>query len=136
MRPESLFPLFKPVTSLSGVGPRIGTLIEKTTGGGRLVDLCFHLPGGIIDRRFSPKVAEAPVGALVTLVVRVDAHHPAPTRKLPYKVLCADETGFVTLAFFHAREEYLQKVLPAGETRVVSGRIEDYAGERHPLSFR
>ena len=135
MRPEALFPLFKPVTSLSGVGPRIGTLIEKAAGGGRLVDLCFHLPGGIIDRRFSPKIADAPVGALVTLIVRVDAHHPAPTRRLPYKVLCADETGFVTLAFFHAREEYLQTVLPAGETRVVSGRIEDYAGERqivHP----
>lgn len=135
MRPEALFPLFKPVTSLSGVGPRIGTLIEKTAGGGRLVDLCFHLPRGIIDRRFSPKVAEAPVGALVTLIVRVDAHHPGPTRRLPYKVVCADETGFVTLAFFHAREEYLQNVLPVGETRVVSGRIEDYAGERqmvHP----
>ena len=135
MRPESLFPLFKPVTSLSGVGPRIGTLIEKTAGGARLVDLCFHLPGGIIDRRFSPKVADAPVGALVTLVVRVDAHHPAPTRKLPYKIICADETGFVTLAFFHAHADYLEKVLPAGETRVVSGRIEDYAGERqivHP----
>ena len=135
MRPESLFPLFKPVMSLPGVGPRIGTLIEKTAGGGRLVDLCFHLPGGIIDRRFSPKVADAPAGALVTLVVRVDAHHPAPKRRLPYKVICADETGFVTLAFFHAREEYLQSILPEGETRVISGRIEDYAGERqmvHP----
>lgn len=135
MRPEVLYPLFKPVTSLSGVGPRISTLVEKTAGGARLVDLCFHLPNGIIDRRFSPKVADAPIGALVTLIVRVDAHHPAPKRRLPYKVLCADETGFVTLAFFHARPEYLQSVLPAGETRVVSGRIEDYAGERqmvHP----
>ena len=134
MRPEVLFPLFKPVTSLSGVGPRIGKGIE-TVAGGRILDLCFHMPSGIIDRRFSPKVAEAPEGALATLIVRVDAHHPPATRRLPYKVTCADETGFITLAFFHTHSDYLLNALPGGETRVVSGRVEDYAGEKqmvHP----
>ena len=133
-RPEILFPLFKPVTSLAGVGPKIGALIAKVAGE-RLVDLCWHLPSGLIDRRFAPKVAEAPEGTIATLTVRVDAHAPAPSRKLPYKVRCSDETGFITLTFFNARPDYLQKQLPEGEIRVISGRVERYGGERqmaHP----
>ena len=134
MRPEILFPLFRPVTALPGVGPRNAKLIEKIAGG-LVVDLCWHLPIGIIDRRFAPKIGDAPIGAIVTLTVQVDQHNPPPTRRLPYKVRCFDETGFISLTFFHAREDYLLRTLPPGETRVVSGRIEEYSGERqmtHP----
>ncbi|MEK9944424.1 MAG: ATP-dependent DNA helicase RecG [Alphaproteobacteria bacterium] len=133
-RPEILFPLFKPVTTLAGVGPKIGGLIAKVAGE-RIVDLCLHLPAGLIDRRFAPKVAEAPEGLIATLTVRVDAHAPAPTRRLPYKVRCSDETGFITLTFFNARPDYLKAQLPEGETRIVSGRVERYGAERqmsHP----
>jgi ATP-dependent DNA helicase RecG len=133
-RPEILFPLFKPVRSLSGVGPKLGALMAKITGD-RIVDLCWHLPAGIIDRRFAPKIAEAPEGTIATLTVRVDAHAPAPTRRLPYKVRCSDETGFITLTFFNARPDYLKGQLPEGETRIVSGRVEHYGAERqmsHP----
>ncbi len=133
-RPEILFPLFKPVTSLAGVGPKIGALIEKVTGG-KIIDLCWHLPSGLIDRRFAPKVAEAPEGTIATLTVRIDAHAPPPNRRLPYKVRCSDETGFITLTFFNARPDYLKNQLPEGETRVISGRVERYGAERqmaHP----
>ena len=133
-RPEILFPLFKPVTTLAGVGSKIGALIAKVAGE-RIVDLCWHLPTGLIDRRFAPKVAEAPEGVIATLTVRVDAHAPAPTRRLPYKVRCSDETGFITLTFFNARPDYLKAQLPEGETRIVSGRVESYGAERqmsHP----
>ncbi|MEE1557601.1 MAG: ATP-dependent DNA helicase RecG, partial [Alphaproteobacteria bacterium] len=99
MRPEILFTLFKPVTALKGVGPRLGKLIEKLAGG-KLIDLCWHLPTGLIDRRFRPKVADAPDGTVVTLSVTVDEHHPSPNRRLPYKVICSDDSGSVNLVFF------------------------------------
>ena len=51
MRPQVLFPLFAPTTSLSGVGPRNAALLEKVAGG-RVIDLLWHLPVGLIDRRF------------------------------------------------------------------------------------
>ena len=133
-RPEILFPLFKPVRSLSGVGPKLGALIARITGD-RIVDLCWHLPAGIIDRRFAPKIAEAPEGTIATLTIRVDAHAPARTRRLPHKVRCSDDTGFITLSFFNARPDYLKRQLPEGETRIVSGRVEHYGAERqmsHP----
>jgi ATP-dependent DNA helicase RecG len=93
------------------------------------VSLIWHLPSGIVDRRFAPKVADAPPGAVATLTVTVDAHLPPPSPRLPYKVRCRDETGFLHLVFFHARPDYLQKVLPRGEVRVVSGQVERFGAE-------
>ena len=128
MRPEILFPIFKPVTALKGVGPRLGQLIERLAGK-NLVDLCWHLPTGLIDRRFRPTVAGAPDGMVATLTVTVDEHIPAPNRRQPYKVLCSDETATVSLVFFNAKADYLEKLLPIGMERVISGQIGHYGAE-------
>ncbi len=128
MRPEVLYPLFVPVTSLPGVGPRLGRLIERVAGP-HVVDLLWHLPTGLIDRRHAPKVAAAEPGVIATMTVRVDHHQPPPNRRLPYKVHCSDETGSLTLVFFHAQPDYLQRILPEGETRVVSGTVDRFGDE-------
>ncbi len=125
MRPEILFPIFSPVTKLTGVGPRIAKLIEKLAGE-HVSDLLWHLPSGIIDRRYAPKIAEARIAEIATMTVTVDQHLPPKTRRLPYKILCSDDTGNLTLVFFHARADYLHKILPEGEERVISGAIESY----------
>ncbi len=125
MRPEILFSIFSPVTKLTGVGPRIAKLIEKLAGE-HVSDLLWHLPSGIIDRRYAPKIAEARIGEIATMTVTVDQHLPPKSRRLPYKILCSDDTGNLTLVFFHARADYLLKILPEGEERVISGAIESY----------
>ncbi len=126
-RPEILFSLFAPVTALAGVGPRIGKLIEKLAGA-HVVDLLWHLPSGLIDRRFAPKIGAAPDGAVATITVRIEAHMPAHNRRAPYKIRCTDDTGVMDLVFFHANAEYLERALPEGEVRVVSGKVEHYDG--------
>ncbi|HEX7006323.1 MAG TPA: ATP-dependent DNA helicase RecG, partial [Alphaproteobacteria bacterium] len=128
MRPSVLFPLFADVTSLPGVGPRIGPLIERVAGP-RLVDLLWHLPTGIVDRRYAPKIMDAEPGRVATMVVRVDSHLPPPSRRLPYKVRCVDDTGFLHLVYFHAKVDYLKRILPPGETRIVSGRVDHFNNE-------
>jgi len=128
MRPQSLFPLFAPVTTLPGIGPRLAPLFERLVGG-RVVDLLWHLPSGVIDRRFNPKVAEAPSGQVATLVVHIDAHLPPDSPRRPYRIRCSDETGFLHLIYFHAREDWLRRSAPMGETRVVSGLVEHFSGE-------
>ncbi|MCE2510515.1 MAG: ATP-dependent DNA helicase RecG [Alphaproteobacteria bacterium] len=125
MRPEILFPLFAPVTKLPGVGPRIGKVIEGLAGP-HIVDLFWLFPTGLIDRSYAPKLAEAEAGRIATLTLRIDAHEPPPTRRLPYRVHGSDDTGEITLVFFHGRADYLQRTLPEGETRVVSGRVEEF----------
>ncbi len=128
MRPQLLYPLFVPVTALAGVGPRIGKSIERLAGP-QVADLLWHLPVGIIDRRFSPRIADAPDGVIATLTVTVDEHQPPAHRRQPYKVRCHDESGFLHLVFFHAHADYLEKTLPVGEARVVSGKVEHYGDE-------
>ena len=58
MRSALLDPLFAPVTVLPGIGPQLGRLIEKVAGP-LVVDLLWHLPVGLVDRRAAP-----PIGAL------------------------------------------------------------------------
>jgi len=91
MRPTLLNPLFAPVTSLPGVGPKQDKLLRYLLGRDetpRLVDLLLHLPASVIDRRARPKIREAAQGTVVTLEVTVDRHRPPPPRnsRAPYLV--------------------------------------------------
>ncbi len=110
-----------------------------------MVDLCWHLPSGLIDRRYSPKLNEVEPGRIATLILTVGAHRPPRNRRQPYRVPCHDETGTIDLVFFHPRADYLAKVLPEGEIRVASGNVElfqdrlqmthpDHIGTREDLS--
>ena len=127
MRPEVLYPLFAPARSLPGIGPRLEKLVERLTGP-KVVDLLWHLPSGLIDRRSRPKIAEAQDGEIATLEVQIGLHVPPRTKRLPYRVHVSDETGEMQLVFFNARADYLAKVLPEGSRRIISGRIEFYQG--------
>ena len=128
MRPQSLIPLFAQVTSLPGIGPRLGKLVEKLVGP-LVVDMLWHLPFGVTDRRNAPEIAAAKPGEIATLTVTVEQHHVPGNRRQPYRVWCSDETGRICLTYFNGREDYLKKLLPPGEIRVVSGRVEQYQGE-------
>lgn len=136
MRPSLLDPLFVPITSLAGVGPKVGLLIEKVVAAdlgdraARAGDLLFVLPHTVIDRRNRPGIALAAEGAIVTLEVRIDRHQPPPrgNRSVPYRVYAHDDTGEIALTFFHAHAAYLEKSMPVGEHVVISGRMEWFNG--------
>jgi ATP-dependent DNA helicase RecG len=132
MRPPLLNPLFASLISLPGVGPRLeklyARLLEREAP--RVIDLLFHLPSGTIDRRARPKLRDVQAGQVVTVAVTIDKHRPSPPHRAraPYRVYAHDETGDITLTFFHARKDYLEKLLPEGEMRYVSGTAEFYDG--------
>src|SRR5215213_9236631 len=140
LRPSLLDPLFAPATSLAGVGPKIAPLLDRLLGEpdrpARVVDLLFHLPSGGVSREVKGSIADAPFGEPVTLAVTVAAHRPPPPgRKAPYRVLVEDETGDVALVFFNGNRGRLEKLLPVGARRFVSGKIELWDGMRqmvHP----
>jgi ATP-dependent DNA helicase RecG len=134
MRPESLYPLFAPVTALSGLGPRLSALAAKAAGP-HVVDLLWHLPSGLIDRRQIVEIAAAPLGVVVSLRVTVDRHMPGSSSRAPYRVHVSDESGSLTLVFFRARPDWLSKILPVGSKRMVSGVVEEFNESRqmaHP----
>src|SRR6267154_5295990 len=133
MRPALLNPLFAAVTSLSGVGPKQDKLFRYLLGRDatpRLVDLLLHLPASVIDRRARPKIGDAAQGTVVTLEVTVDRHRPPPPRnsRAPFLVYASDDTGDVVLTYFRAKPGYVEKLLPVGEKRYVSGTLQMYDG--------
>ncbi|MGE0155277.1 MAG: ATP-dependent DNA helicase RecG, partial [Reyranellaceae bacterium] len=123
MRPPVLFPLFAALTSLPGIGPKLAKLVEKVAGA-HVVNLLWHLPYALVDRRYAPSLAEALPGRVATLEITVDRHQAPHNPRQPYRVQCYDPTGSLSLVFFHARGDYLGKLLPEGEKRLVSGRLE------------
>ena len=64
MRPIELNPLFASAQSLTGIGPRLILLLQEGLDlppgvtEPRVIDLLWHLPTGVIDRRAEPTVAE------------------------------------------------------------------------------
>ncbi|WP_131193875.1 ATP-dependent DNA helicase RecG [Lichenihabitans psoromatis] len=134
MRPADLNPLFAAASALRGIGPKTGALLDRLLGRkgqpARVIDLLLHLPHATIDRRARPKIRDAARDAVVVIEGRVTAHHPpGNTRgRAPYKVLIEDDTGDVTLVFFLNNFAWVEKALPIGTTRWVSGKLESWDG--------
>src|SRR3954462_15246996 len=133
MRPVLLNPLFAPVTSLAGVGPKQDKLFRYLLGRDdtpRIVDLLLHLPSNVIDRRARPKIREAVPGTVVTLEVTVDEHRPTPPRnpRAPHLVYVSDDTSTAVLTYFRAQPGYVEKLLPVGAKRYVSGTLQLFDG--------
>lgn len=128
-RPFVLDPLFIGITSLPGIGPRNGKLIEKLIGGGKILDLLFHAPVDFIDRRYSCPVTHAPNGKIITTEVTVERHVPNARKSLPYRVVASDESGSISLVFFHIKKPWAEKLLPIGQPVVISGKVEYFQGQ-------
>jgi ATP-dependent DNA helicase RecG len=129
MRPTRLDTLFADATTLPGIGPKLGKLLAEFTGD-KVIDLLFHLPANLIDRQYRPSLAEVEDGRIATFDVEVMKHDAPPNmgkrRNLPYRILCGNETGYVSLVFFRARGDWLTKAMPVGARRMVSGRVERF----------
>src|SRR5262245_4905323 len=132
MRPSLLDRLFAAATVLPGIGPKLAKLFARLLEHDppRLLDLLFHLPSGTIDRRARPKLRDVAPDTVVTVAVTVGRHRPAPPNRprAPYQIYASDETGDITLTYFNARRDFLEKLLPVGERRYVSGTAAFYDG--------
>ena len=126
-RPEILFPLFASLDSLPGIGPKLarafGQMEIRTPR-----DLLFTFPNSGVDRRIRPSVKGVDLPATVTTEVTVLRHLPSPAKGRPYRVRVSDSEMEFPLVFFHAKPDWLQKQLPEGERRVISGRAELFDG--------
>ena len=124
MRPEILFPLFAPIASIKGVGPKIAPAVERVAGP-VVRDLIFTAPQGLVVRE-PATMQTAREGAVQTFEVVIDQHMKAGRAGLPYKIRAHDDTGFLQLAYFKVFGDNLQTQHPMGAKRVVSGKVERF----------
>ncbi|MDX2112945.1 MAG: ATP-dependent DNA helicase RecG [Alphaproteobacteria bacterium] len=138
MTMQSLEYLFQPVTRIKGVGAAsartlsqlLPMQIQRRGDGVPIIrDLLFHLPTGLVDRRMVATLEKAPLGQLATYMLTVESYLPPSSRRFgrqPFKVICRDGTTDIILVFFHAREEWIKRMLPIGSRRAVSGVAEQF----------
>ena len=129
MRPHQLIPLFASAKSLAGIGPRMEILLNKAlrlppgVSEPRVIDLLWHAPTGVIDRRATPTVAAAVPGTIATLEVRVLKHKPSPARQ---------HAGALQGRLRGRHRPHRPRVLP----RRAQVHRAPAAGRRHPLHQR
>ncbi len=128
MRPLSLENWFISLRQLKGVGDKVFLMLETLLRRDNPVmrDLLFHLPVDAIDRSLTPEISEASHGHIVTLLVNIDSHYAAPRgmRRVPYRIACHNQQLNLNLIFFSVKGDYLSKQFPIGESRLVSGKLE------------
>lgn len=126
-RPESLFPLFAGLETLPGVGPKAAKAFEGL-GVTRPKDLLYFLPHSGVDRALRTSVREVVPPATLTVEVEIGQHVPPRRKGGPYRVHVRDARVEFLLVYFHARAEALAKLLPTGQRRLVSGKVELFDG--------
>ncbi len=126
-RPEILFPLFADLETLEGVGPKTAKLLGQIEIESPR-DVLFALPYAVIDRRRRDTIRGVDLPTTVTVEVTVGTHRPPRNRGGAYRIHVEDARADFQLVFFHARSEYLNKVLPQGSRRIVSGKLELFDG--------
>ncbi|MEM8791412.1 MAG: ATP-dependent DNA helicase RecG [Pseudomonadota bacterium] len=126
-RPEILFPLFADLSTLPGIGAKtaqaLGRLEVEKVG-----DLLFLLPHGVIDRRLRDDLLMVEAGETVTCRVQVIEHRRGRAERHPYRVIVEGGGRQFELVFFHAKPDWISRLLPVGEPRVVSGKAEIFDG--------
>jgi len=139
MRPPVLNPLFASLAALPGIGPKLeklfGRLIGRDGEPPRVVDLLFHLPTGLVDRRNQPKLRDVVPDTVVTVAVTVEKHRPPPPHRprAPYNIDTFDDTNTLMISYFNARKDYLETQFPQGALRYVSGTATLYDGHLQML---
>ena len=126
-RPEILFPLFAALTSLDGIGPKTAQHMAAL-GVTKPRDLLFLLPYSGIDRSLRASVQGADLPATLTVEVEIGEHRPPRNKGGAYRIDVIDAQIAFQLVYFHARGEYLGKLLPTGQRRTVSGKVEFFDG--------
>lgn len=123
MRPEILFPLFAPVSTLKGVGPRVEPLLARVAGP-IVRDVAFLKPHTII-RRTPAVLSAARDGEIMTFEVVIEEHQRPRANGQPWRIRASDPTGWITLVFFGRFGDGLEKRHPVGARRIISGKVAD-----------
>ena len=126
-RPAPLFPLFAELETLDGVGPKTAQHFAQL-GLERPRDLLFSLPYAGVDRRPVASIRDVVPPTTVTVEVEIGVHVPPRRKGGPARVFVRDAATEFQLVFFHARADWLDKQLPTGLRRLISGKIEIFDG--------
>ncbi len=128
MRPEILNPLFGETNALRGVGKALAKPIDKLRLT-RVKDLLYHRPSYWMRRKRVDILDEVDVDETIIIqLTPVDYKTGGP--RSPLRVHATDKEGnYVSLTYFGRNTGWPKKLLPLGEPKLVTGKLERYGDE-------
>ncbi len=130
MRPLVLNSLFLGIESLTGIGSKNAKLLNHLCGN-KIIDLIWHLPINVVDRRYTVPLMYAQPNRIWTGVIYVKEHIIPASKKQPYKIVVIDGKTDLVLNFFKYYKDSLQKSLPIGSQKAISGKLESFNSKLH-----
>ena len=134
MRPEELVPIFKNISSLNGIGPKLNNLFIKIAGE-KIIHLIFHLPYDVIKRKLINDIKIDDVNTHIILKVKILKVNISNFGRVPHKINCISNYQEIDIIFFNAKEPYLRKNFPINEEIYISGKLDYYRNKyqiNHP----
>ena len=119
--------LAQPVTKIKGVGPKIGTLIEKL-GPKTIWDLLYFFPRRHDDYTRLIPIQQLQYGDQVTVIGTIWETRARRTRnnQVVVQSVVSDGTAKIQATWFN--QPWLADKLPAGSQIVLSGKVDQYLG--------
>ena len=129
MRPELLNPLFAEISVLKGVGNALSKPLDRL-GLSKMVDLAFHLPIGWVERMRVSRLDHNDIGRTIIITLTPTDYRAGGSPRAPFRVWAVDGEGNgVSLVYFGKNSGWPRKLLPIGEPRVISGKLEAYGDQ-------
>ncbi|MCX8116560.1 MAG: ATP-dependent DNA helicase RecG [Desulfobacterota bacterium] len=129
--------LSAPIQYVKGVGPRLAGLLERK-GIRTVEDGLYFLPRAYEDRRRVKRIAELQMGRKETafgeILISGMAYYQNRRRRV-FEVRVGDDTGVITLKWFHGHERYLRSRFRKGRRLIFSGEVRWFNGQKeihHP----
>ena len=130
-------PLQQPLDVIRGVGPRMLPKLEKL-GLRTVEDALYHLPIRYEDRRqLKPisQLSEQQQQIFTATVLAAGETVTSRSRKRIFEVIAGDDSGKISLKWFHYRKPWLQKRFPVGQSAIFIGEVKRFGALReihHP----
>lgn len=115
--------LSQPVQYLKGVGPRIGSLLDKKNLK-TIDDMIYFLPRRYEDRRVIKKISTLELGRRETVIGKVfQAEIKRYTRRKYFEVIVADESGTLRAKWFKGNFAFFRQLFKQNEKIILTGEV-------------
>ena len=96
----------------------------------RIIDLIWHLPVSLIQKKYMPNLSEVQEPILVIMKIKIVTIDPKPISKVQkFTILCSYGSSYITLIYFHYYPSYLVAKLKVNHEYLVSGKLEKNKGQ-------
>ena len=94
----------------------------------KVIDLLYHKPEKVLFRKENPDLRMVQDSDLITVKVVVDDYKIPYKNYQPHKILCHNQTGFITVVYFKMLD-YMKPMFKEGNEIVISGKVEKFNNE-------